>query len=75
MAVEVEVPGKEPEIREVLHPAVALAQDDHGLELLGDDALPRVAVQLGGRKVEKSGIRDLAGARNDHISESDIDMQ
>jgi hypothetical protein len=56
---EVEVPGEEPQVGEILHPTVAFAQADHGFEFLGDNALTTVSFQARRREVEDDRVLGL----------------
>ena len=72
--MELESAGQDPQVIEILHPAVGDAEHDHGLELLGHDRLPRVGLQHGGREIEQHRVGDLDRRRRHHVAEADVDL-
>jgi hypothetical protein len=72
---EVEFTGQHPDVVKNHHSAVQDTELHHGMELFGDGTLHGVAVQLRLLEVKKCRIRNLARTLNDHISETDIDLQ
>ena len=73
--MEPKVGGERGDIPDVLDPGVSLAEEGHGVELLGDDRLARVGPEFGPGVVEQGGeLQPLPFGRDD-IAESDIDLQ
>jgi hypothetical protein len=71
-SIEFEPPREQPDVVEVLHPAVLRTEIDHRMELRRDDCLARVAGELRLREVEKRWIGNLFRRWRDDIAEAHV---
>src|SRR3989338_491504 len=72
--IEVELTGKQPDIEEILQPAVENAQLDHRLKFLGDGALAAVASQSRCRKIQNRRIFHHFRPGYNDIAETNIQL-
>ena len=66
--------GKHEQIVKILHPAVGRAERQDRVRLLGHDALPRIDGDYGRRMVEQHGKLRPCRRRQNHVTETDVDL-
>ncbi len=64
----------QPEIVEILEPAVGHAERDQGLEFLRHNRLDRVGAKMGCWRIQQRGIVDLDWRWRDGVAEADVDL-
>jgi len=74
-ALEREGFSEDPDIKEVLHAAVADAARDHRFEFFSDHGFRRIGFDAGRLEVEQGRIDDLDGGRCNGVAKADIDLQ
>ena len=73
--IEGKLLGHDPDVKEVLHPAVGDAKLDHGLILLRDDRLSGICPDTWCREVEQRWeVDDIRGGGN-RIAKADINLE
>ena len=74
LALIIKLFGEQPDVVEVLHPAVQNSELHHGLELFCDGTLHAVAFQLRSRKIKNRRVYNFRGLRYNHIAESGVNL-
>jgi hypothetical protein len=73
-SIEIELAREQPEIEEVLHPAVQGSEVDHSFELLGHDGLSRIHAEPRCRELEEGRVGPNFRARMNNVAEADVEL-